>query len=256
MVITLPIGTKSEPGNYRGCHLLNPSGRSSSGHLNFEEDYAMQAILTYFYDPLCGWCYGAEPLLEALESARPDLTIDMRGGGLFGGGTLAAAKRQMIRGADARIGTLTGQVFGTPYLDGLLADPATQYDSVPPIAAILAVQAMQPGAGLLMLRAIQHAHYREGRRVVEPAVLAQIAESVGCDPAGFAQAYEAAITHGVQAHIIQTRQGMQTAGLGGFPVLLLQAGDRTQVLRHDQFYGHAPAFVAHVAHMARQLAGA
>jgi protein-disulfide isomerase-like protein with CxxC motif len=84
-------------------------------------------------------------------------------------------------------------------------------------------------------------------------VLAQIAQSIGCDPSVFAQRYEAAITNAVQPHIIQTRQHMQSAGLGGFPALVLQAGDHTQVLHHDRFYGQAPAFVAHVA---QQLASA
>lgn len=35
------------------------------------------AVLHYIYDPLCGWCYGAAPLVRAAGySGRPDAWRD------------------------------------------------------------------------------------------------------------------------------------------------------------------------------------
>jgi putative protein-disulfide isomerase len=40
--------------------------------------------ITYLFDPLCGWCYGASAVLEKLV-ARPDFAIDLAPTGLFAG---------------------------------------------------------------------------------------------------------------------------------------------------------------------------
>ncbi len=42
----------------------------------------MNAVLHYIYDPLCGWCYGAEPLVWA-ASKVDGLALRMHAGGLW-----------------------------------------------------------------------------------------------------------------------------------------------------------------------------
>lgn len=212
-------------------------------------------VLHYFHDPLCGWCYAAEPLVQALAEGT-DIEIVLHGGGLFSGGPLPADKRQMIRGADARIGQLTGQRFEAPYLDGLLQDPATVYDSAPPIAAVLAAQSLGDTGlrhpGLAMLRAVQHAHYRAGRPVVRHDVLVQAAQALGFDGSAFAAALAAQEGEPVSAHIAATRERMRRLGAGGFPSFLLQRGTAWWPVRHEAFYGKPADFVAEL----RQLAAA
>ena len=79
-------------------------------------------ILHYVYDPLCGWCYAAEPLVKAAADAC--VPIVLHGGGLWDPGVHAPeAKRRSMRETDARIARLTGQLFGEAYLEGLLVDP-------------------------------------------------------------------------------------------------------------------------------------
>ena len=81
-------------------------------------------ILHYVYDPLCGWCYAAEPMVRAAGEAG--ISIVLHGGGLWDPGVHATdAKRRMMRETDGRISELTGQPFGAAYLDGLLVDPAS-----------------------------------------------------------------------------------------------------------------------------------
>lgn len=45
---------------------------------------ARAATLHYFYDPLCGWCYAAAPLL-AMAAKISGLAVELHGGGLLSG---------------------------------------------------------------------------------------------------------------------------------------------------------------------------
>ena len=203
-------------------------------------------ILHYVYDPLCGWCYAAEPLVEAAAAAG--VRVVLHGGGLWDPAVHATdAKRRSMRETDARISQLTGQRFGPAYLDGLLVDRASTWWSRPTIAAVLAADMVEDGAGLSMIGAIQRAHYVEGRRVVDDAVLADAAESIGLDRARFLGALAAAP---VDAHIAATRKLMRGHGLQGFPSFLLEREGEVTRLAHEACYGRPDAFVALVGERA------
>lgn len=147
--------------------------------------------LHYLYDPLCGWCYGASPLLAA---AREVTGLDVR---LHGGGMMTDANRQPVGAGlrhyvmphDLRIAQLTGQPFGKDYFDGLLRDTSAVFDSAPPTAAVLAAEALD-GLGAAMLARIQRAHYVEGRRIAERPVLLELGAELGLGE-GFAEAFDA-----------------------------------------------------------------
>jgi putative protein-disulfide isomerase len=199
----------------------------------------MSATLHYIYDPLCGWCYGATPLVSAAETVE-GLELALHGGGLWPEPTtLAAELRRYIKQADARIAEMSGQPFGAAYLDGLLDDPALVLASRPTIAAVLAAQALDASKSLPMLCAIQRAHYVEGRRVVEPEVLDAIAQSLGLPAADFARGRDRAP---VDAHIEETRRLMAQVGAAGFPTFVLQIGERRFGVPHPRFAAEPAAF--------------
>jgi putative protein-disulfide isomerase len=199
-------------------------------------------VLHYFHDPRCGWCYAAEALVAA--AAALPLTLRLHGGGLFPAGPLPQAKRAQIRVADAHIAELSGQVFGPAYLDGLLADPQTDFGSRPVIAAVLAAEALAPAAALPMLQALQRAHYREGLQVARPEVQAGLAAALSLDRAGFEAAREAALQGAVDAHIADSRRRMAAAGLQGFPSFVLEHGGDAQAVPHQDCYGRPEQFAA------------
>lgn len=203
----------------------------------------MEKVLHYVYDPLCGWCYAAEGLIEAATGlAAGRFEVRLHAGGLFGGTRLSEAKRSQIRIADARIGEMTGQVFGEAYLNGLLRDPNALYDSIPPIRGILAAEAVQPGSSLPMLKALQRAHYREGRRIVESTTIAEVAESIGLDKARFIAAFEATKQGELAQHLESTHELMRKVGAHGYPTFVAQIGGNIELLPHERFYGNAMGF--------------
>jgi putative protein-disulfide isomerase len=196
-------------------------------------------ILHYVCDPLCGWCYAASPMVEAVANAG--IPIVLHGGGLWETPThVEPGKRAYIRRADAHIAELTGVPFGAAYLDGLLMDADTVFWSRPTIAAVLAAGNIEQGAELRMFRAIQHAHYVEGRRVVEVSVLTAVAGLIGLAANEFRRALE---TAAVDDHVVATRRRMQHVGLRGFPGFLLERGLDLVRVEHEPFYGRPTDFL-------------
>ena len=207
------------------------------------------ATLHYIHDPLCGWCYGAQPLLNAAVAMLGDrLALRLHGGGLFAEPQeLSPSMAEHIVRADERIEQISGQPFGDAYTEGLLAEQGTVLYSLPPIAAVLAAGSLHGAAAYPMLTAIQNAHYQRGLRVVEHDVLAELAEEIGLDGARFAEALERAIGHDAIEHIQASRRLLGEVGGPGFPTLVLEVGGTRQLLPHHQDYGRPDAFVERIA---------
>ncbi|OWY28598.1 DsbA family protein [Herbaspirillum robiniae] len=195
-------------------------------------------VLHYIHDPLCGWCYGAAPLVAA---ARGVLPVQAHGGGMMAGRNrrkVDAELRNYVMPHDRRIAQMTGQVFGEPYFNGLLTDTTAVFDSAPPIAAVLAVQAVKgDAAGLDMLAAIQRAHYQDGRRISDESTLSALAGVLGVDAAAFAQAMRKIEAEELARHIEASRALLNYVGGRGFPTFVLQRGDALEVLDAGMWLG-------------------
>jgi len=197
--------------------------------------------LHYIYDPLCGWCYGAAPLVKA---ARAVLDVRPHAGGMMTGAHRQAVTPQLrafVKQHDERIAQLSGQPFGLGYSDGLLCDTGVVFDSEPPTAAMLAAQQMA-GRGLDMLAQLQIAHYVEGRPIAERATLIAVAASLDLDPAAFAEALDGQFGEAVQAHIGATRKFMAKVGAQGFPSFVLETEGVLQSVDIASYLGRPQEF--------------
>lgn len=197
--------------------------------------------LHYIYDPLCGWCYGAAPLVAV---AREILSVRIHAGGMMAGTHRQAVTpqlREFILKHDTRIGQLTGQPFGDAYRDGLLCDTRVFFDSEPPIAAMLAAEQLAD-RGLDMIGQLQQAHYVEGLPIAHRTVLLDAAESIGLDPAAFAQALDRQSATVVQRHIRDTRQFMAQVGANGFPTFVLETEGSMQFVDMALYLGRPQKF--------------
>lgn len=195
-------------------------------------------VLHYIHDPLCGWCYGAAPLVAA---AREVLSVQAHGGGMMAGRNrrrVDAQLRDYVMPHDHRIAQMTGQAFGENYFDGLLRDTEAIFDSAPPIAAVLAVRALKDeAAGLDMLAAIQRAHYQQGRRISEVATLTELAQTLGIASAAFIAELQRVEQEELANHIEASRELLNHVGGRGFPTFVLQRGDTLEVLDTGRWLG-------------------
>jgi putative protein-disulfide isomerase len=197
--------------------------------------------LHYIYDPLCGWCYGAAPLVKA---AREVLRVTPHGGGMMTGTrrqSVTPQLREFVKPHDARIAQLSGQPFGVDYRDELLRDTTAVFDSEPPTAAMLAAEALA-GRGLDMLAQLQIAHYVEGRRIADRGVLIDVAAGLGLETDRFAAALNRQSGEVVQAHILQTRAFMARVGAQGFPSFVLESEGLFQSIDFAGHLGKPQAF--------------
>ncbi|RYF82585.1 MAG: DsbA family protein [Comamonadaceae bacterium] len=206
------------------------------------------ATLHYIFDPLCGWCYAAAPLVKAARTVA-GLNVRFHGGGMMTGAnrrTITPQWRDYVMPHDQRIAELTGQPFGTAYFDGLLRDTAAVMDSEPPTTAALAAEAAA-GRGLDMIERLQRAHYEEGRRIAELPVLQALAEELDLPSQAFAQALQRLAGSATQAHIADSRQWLARAGGQGFPTFALAGADGAlQTLDISLWLGRPEAWRQHL----------
>lgn len=205
-----------------------------------------QATLHYIYDPFCGWCYAAAPLIEA-AATLPELTLSLHGGGMLAGANsrqIDVNWRGYVMPHDERIADVSGQAFGEAYFDGLLRDLSYVMDSAQPIAAILAAEALN-GQGLAMLHRLQIAHYQEGLRISDTPILIQLALTLGHQEAAFRQALTQAQGAATEQHMRAARALLAQVGGQGFPTMVLAHQDgQALVLPSNQYLGKVDDWLA------------
>ena len=91
----------------------------------------MRTTVTYLFDPLCGWCYGASPAIQQLGQ-QEDIQLELAPTGLFAGGgrSMDAAFADYAWSNDVRIAKLTGQRFTEAYRSQVLGRHGSRFDSM------------------------------------------------------------------------------------------------------------------------------
>lgn len=210
----------------------------------------MNAKLHYIFDPLCGWCYAASPLLTALnERFGDELELVFHPGLLFAESReIEPSYREHIISADLRIAALAGVEFGAPYIQRVRTAPVLRYYSEPPAVAVMAAHALDPKMGLRMLESIQKSHYQDGEDVSDLLTLSKLALGLGLDADNFAQA-QLNVQQILPSIAAEARNLMQTVGGNGFPTLVLERNGEYQKLDHNSAYGKPYVFSNSVARL-------
>ena len=210
--------------------------------------------LHYIYDPLCGWCYGAKPLVQAAQAVLPVL---LHGGGMMTGANrqpVSAQLRDYVMPHDRRIAEYSGQPFGQAYFDGLLRDHLAVFDSAPPTAAVLAAQNLG-GRGLELLGCLQSAHYVHGRRIADAAVLRELAAAIGLDTEAFDAEFKQVVANELQVHFKHSRSLLAEVGGQGFPTLVLEHDGQFSLIDIGPWLGQPEAFAQWLGQSLKQPEG-
>ncbi len=178
----------------------------------------MSARLIYVMDPMCSWCWGFAPVLQALaEQAQTcDVPLTLVVGGLRreraamdqAGRTRTLSYWQAVHDA-------TGQPFnfdaGLP--EGLV------YDTEPACRALVAARSLEPERVWPLAQLIQQAFYAEGRDVTLPAQLVELAEAAGIPRIEFAERFDSPDSRAATEGDFSWAQNL---GIAGFPTLLAE----------------------------------
>ena len=131
--------------------------------------------VTYLFDPLCGWCYGASPVIQRLGQENT-IALQLAPTGLFagnGGRAMDAAFADYAWSNDTRIEKLTGQRFTEAYRQNVLNRPGSRFDSAATMLALTAVSLSDADRELETLKALQEARYVQALDTSATAVVVQ-----------------------------------------------------------------------------------
>lgn len=195
--------------------------------------------VTYLFDPLCGWCYGASPAIQRLAQDA-SISLVLAPTGLFSGGgrTMDAAFADYAWSNDLRIAKLTGQDFTDAYRANVLGKIGSVFDSTTTTLALCAVALTEPARETEALKVLQEARYVRGLDTADVAVVAKLLRDMGLPTAADRlqnpdTALQVAHTTRVQA----AQQLMRIHGAQGVPALVVHRASGDRLLQGNALYG-------------------
>lgn len=205
--------------------------------------------ILFLFDPLCGWCYGAEPMLDRL---RADGTvIDPIPTGLFSGNgarPMDAGFASYAWENDQRIASLSGQTFSAAYRENVLKKPGAMFDSGPATLAILAAGREDPALRFKALHLLQSARYVDGRDIADPHVVAELLEGAGlADAARLLRNPYSEFQTFAQETVGFGRDLYRQMNARGVPALIIEKAGQRQLLGADALFGDLATLKALIA---------
>ncbi len=180
--------------------------------------YAQDTTLIYFGDPMCSWCYGITPELDAVRKNNPDLEFKLVLGGLRPYGTEKMAELSgFLRHHWEEIQKRTGQKFSYK----ILKEDSFVYDTEPACRAVVTARHMNPEIDLEFFKAVQIAFYKEGKSTHDIDTYKAIARSFGLDEETFVKHFQ---SDDIKAATKMDFALSQQIGIRGFPSLVLKQG--------------------------------
>jgi putative protein-disulfide isomerase len=171
--------------------------------------------LIYFSDPMCSWCYGFSPAIEAIQRAfGAGLRVRLVMGGLRPG-----TDTPMTDQAKAEVAghwTHVHEASGLPFNAAVLREGFI-YDTDPAARAVVVVRRDDPDLALAYLARAQRAFYAEARDITSGEVLAELAAELGVDPDRFLAQWGA---EDAKQETWRDYAISQRAGVTGFPTLV------------------------------------
>lgn len=209
----------------------------------------MGSTVTYLFDPLCGWCYGASPAIQKLGQ-QTNIQLALAPTGLFAGGgrSMDAAFADYAWSNDLRIAKLTGQRFTEAYRQNVLGRHGSRFDSASATLALTAVSLSEPQRELNTLKALQEARYVQGLDTCDVSVLEKLLRDQGLAVAADRLAASDAELLAANAARVQKAQDMmRTFGAQGVPALVVSDERGSRLLRGDTLLGSLDSLLGHIA---------
>lgn len=182
---------------------------------------APRADLEFIYigDPMCSWCWGFAPVLDALadHSTIPIRTVV---GGLRPGPSAEPIEhlRSYLAHHWNQVAERSGQPFDTAALDR----PGWIYDTELACTAVVTMRHLDPAATIRFFTRIQRAFYAENVDVTQPEAYPQLIAGFDVDPARF---MDLLTGEEMKRATWEDFEEARALSASGFPTLLLRLED-------------------------------
>ncbi|HEY5106947.1 MAG TPA: DsbA family protein [Caulobacteraceae bacterium] len=206
--------------------------------------------LIYFTDPMCSWCWGFSPVIEAVRARFGErLPIRLILGGLRPGTTepMTAAAKADVKSHWTHVAEASGQGFD----DAFFEREGFVYDTDPAARATVLVRREDPDLALDFLRATHEAFYAHNLDVTSPGVLADLSAPFGLGMWAFLAGMEA---EDVKQETWRDYAISQRAGVTGFPTLIAGREGEAYHLIARGYQGEAAVTAAIADWLAHQAA--
>lgn len=197
-------------------------------------------VATFIFDPLCGWCYGAAPVLDRM--GEDGFGLDLLPIGLpEEARPVEPAFAELIWSTDRLVAQHTGQPFTRAY-QALLDGGSALLDAWPATMALIAVARTRPDRQMAALQALQTARFVSGRDTGSKFVVETILREIGLRNAAELLASGNPVLVATAAAAVARGRGLLAEhGLDGGPAVLLTGQDGARMLSPKVMIARAEA---------------
>ena len=203
--------------------------------------------VAYLFDPLCGWCYGAAPVISALAQTE-GLVVGLSPTGLFafdGGRPMTADFAAYAWKNDQRIEQLTGQVFSPAYKANVLDAEGGRFDSGVLSLALTAVALEDHRLELAVLKGLSQHRYVEGADTARlDVVIPWLRDHGQKHAADRLEAQDEAFIHITKERLRGGQALMKATGARGVPALVVQRAEGLEMLDSQLLFGPPEALMS------------
>ncbi|GAA5036218.1 DsbA family protein [Marivirga lumbricoides] len=184
-----------------------------------------KAKLFYFYDPLCGWCFGFSPVIKALEEKfKKEIEFEAISGGMILGDRVKplSSMHSYLRDAMPRLEEMTGVKFGKSYME-IFEEGSIALNSETPCIAMTVFKSMSSASSIQFASALQNELYVHGKDLNKLENYQSLASAFNLEWEVFSEKMNSDLYKTKTYQEFTTAQEM---GINGFPSVVLQVGDK------------------------------
>jgi putative protein-disulfide isomerase len=180
--------------------------------------------LIYFYDALCGWCYGFSPAIREVSAEFEHWSIEVVSGGMVTGERIGPVGNmaEYILNAIPRVEEMAGVEFGESYIE-MMKEGSTVASSIFPSKALSAYKLLEGKNSLAVSSEIQKLWFEKGLDLSEKSNYEEIIRNSDVNYNAWADTVGS--KHAEKA-MEEDFMKSQQFGIQGFPSIVAQKGDK------------------------------
>lgn len=184
----------------------------------------------YFYDALCGWCYGFSPVIkDFVAKYGSEFETEVYSGGMITGDRVGPIGEVAgyIKDAYQQVEDASGVKFGEGFLKNILEEGKATFTSIPSAVALAVFKTIQPDKAVDFAARLQSAIYYDGIQPADIRAYPPLAKEFGIDSSHFLEKMKDTLSMEAAFREFAFAERMK---INGFPTLILHDGTRAVLM--------------------------
>lgn len=185
--------------------------------------------LVYIFDPLCGWCYSFDLVMEQIhQKYKAQLEFVVIPGGMLTGKRVkpVGAVSEDLLEHMSHLEQATGAKFGEVYVK-ILQEGKELWDSERPSRAMNAFKTLDVEDEFTYAHSLQKALFLDGNSLNQDSTYRKLATKFAIDPEQFKKLM---YSDSIKAMTDKGFKQVESIGVQGFPTVLIQKDGKTTVV--------------------------